>query len=204
PWRIRQEMRLEMLFLLPPLTLAIAAMALVLTFPEVGDWWATWSSRPLVSGALGSLCGAFVGAGIIWFFRIAGSYGFGREAMGLGDVHLMLAIGAVLGAGGATVAFFIAPGFALLIALLSFFFRGRREIPYGPYLSMAAAAMLLFYPVIYHLQLAPASQGLVLVAEPLLQALTPTMAWICIAILAAALLWAIYSSKANVQKNDVT
>jgi leader peptidase (prepilin peptidase)/N-methyltransferase len=85
------------------------------------------------------------GGFLIWIFRIGGSYGFGREAMGLGDVHLMAAIGATLGVGPAILAFFIAPFFAVGLALYFWLIRKTREIQYGPYLSLATAFVMLFY-----------------------------------------------------------
>jgi leader peptidase (prepilin peptidase)/N-methyltransferase len=63
----------------------------------------------------------------------------------MGDVHLMVAVGAVLGPGTATIAFFIAPFFGLLLALYTLFTRKSRELPYGPYLSLATAFVMLFY-----------------------------------------------------------
>jgi leader peptidase (prepilin peptidase)/N-methyltransferase len=85
---------------------------------------------------------------IIWITRIAGTLALGKVAMGLGDVHLMAAIGAVLGPGPAVVTFFLAPFFGLLVALYSLITGRGREIPYGPYLSLAAAVVVLFYPPI--------------------------------------------------------
>ncbi len=158
-WKVRRELRHEMLFLLPPLALGAAAVALVMSFPGLGEWWGQVSSQPIISGALGSLFGLLVGGGVVWFFRIAGSYGFGREAMGLGDVHLMCGVGAVVGAGASTVAFFLAPLFGLAIALVQLVTKGRREIPYGPYLSLGTYAVLLFYTPIRE-YLAPGMQGL--------------------------------------------
>src|SRR5690349_3169281 len=70
--------------------------------------------------------------------------GLGRRAMGLGDVHLMFGVGAIVGAGAATVAFFLAPFFGILIAIYMLLTGTKREIPYGPYLSIATAAVLLF------------------------------------------------------------
>jgi prepilin signal peptidase PulO-like enzyme (type II secretory pathway) len=65
--------------------------------------------------------------------------------MGLGDVHLMFGVGAVIGAEGAVLAFFIAPFFGILVALYTLIVRRSREIPLGPYLSLATAIVMLFY-----------------------------------------------------------
>ncbi len=96
----------------------------------------------------GSVCGYLAGAGAIWGTRILGTLGFGKEAMGLGDVHLLGAVGAVVGAFDVTLVFFVAPfiGLAMtaVLALVSIARPGKmRAIPYGPYLA-AAAAVLLF------------------------------------------------------------
>jgi leader peptidase (prepilin peptidase) / N-methyltransferase len=86
-----------------------------------------------------------VGGFVVWITRILGSMAFGREAMGMGDVHLMAAVGAVLGAGAATVAFFLAPFFGMLLVIYMLLARKGRELPYGPYLSLASAFVILFY-----------------------------------------------------------
>jgi hypothetical protein len=71
----------------------------------------------------------------------------------------MFGVGAVIGAGGATVAFFVAPFFGLLIALYFMITRTRRELPYGPYLSLATAFVMLAYcPIAAYL--APGMAGL--------------------------------------------
>jgi leader peptidase (prepilin peptidase)/N-methyltransferase len=159
-WRIRQEMRREIVFLLPPMVLALGFALAVTQLWPVRMWWIGVSENTYVSGFLGSLFGALIGGGVVWFFRIAGSYGFGREAMGLGDVHLMFGVGAIIGAGASVVAFFIAPVFGLGIALIQLLTKGRREIPYGPYLSLATLAVMLFYTPIRE-YLRPGMQGLV-------------------------------------------
>jgi leader peptidase (prepilin peptidase)/N-methyltransferase len=160
PWQIRKEISKEILFLLPPLVLGGAFLALTVYVPAVGTPWATLiASHDWLNGLLGSLLGALTGAFIIWITRILGTLGFGREAMGLGDVHLMFGIGAVLGAAGATITFFIAPFVGILYALFVLILRRWREIPYGPFLSMAAALTMLFYcPVIA--RMAPGMSGL--------------------------------------------
>ena len=80
-----------------------------------------------------------------------GTLGFGVEAMGLGDVHLMGAVGAVLGWLDPILIFFIAPFSGLAWAAgnaLWHRFKGgrRRELPYGPHLAVATLVVLLGYP----------------------------------------------------------
>jgi leader peptidase (prepilin peptidase)/N-methyltransferase len=70
--------------------------------------------------------------------------GFGKEAMGLGDVHLMGAAGAVIGPLPVVVAFFIAPFFGLTWAGCQMFFKKIRQIPYGPFLSLGILVVMIF------------------------------------------------------------
>jgi prepilin signal peptidase PulO-like enzyme (type II secretory pathway) len=84
---------------------------------------------------------------------------FGREAMGMGDVPLRAAVGACLGAGAATVAFFVAPFFGLVLALYLLVTGTRRELPYGPYLSLGTAFVMLFFCPIAA-WMAPGMEGL--------------------------------------------
>jgi leader peptidase (prepilin peptidase) / N-methyltransferase len=165
--KVRKEIRREILFLLIPLTFGAVAVALVMGMPGVNDAWERVSAVPMVSGFLGSLCGAIVGGAVVWIFRVGGSYAFGREAMGLGDVHLMLGVGAIVGPGAATVAFFLAPVAGLVVAVFVFIFKRRREIPFGPYLSLATVGVMLFYTPIY-MYLAPGFQGLLWMIESML------------------------------------
>jgi leader peptidase (prepilin peptidase)/N-methyltransferase len=100
-----------------------------------------------------------VGALWVWAWRIAGTLAFGRVAMGLGDVHLMLGVGAVVGAGASTVAFYVSPFFGILIALYFMITRTRRELPFGPYLSLGTAFVMLAYcPIAAYLT--PGLQGI--------------------------------------------
>src|SRR5579859_1059452 len=126
---IRAEMRKEMLFLLPPLALGILWVLLTWKVPVLEHWWNGLASEGWVGGLLGSVLGFLVGGFVVWIVRILGSYAFGREAMGLGDVHLMAAVGAVLGAGPATVAFFLAPFFGIVRAIVMLFTSKNREMP---------------------------------------------------------------------------
>ena len=56
------------------------------------------SPMPLVLQALAAVgMGYLIGAAVVWGVRIFGSLAFGKEAMGLGDVHVLAAIGACMG-----------------------------------------------------------------------------------------------------------
>jgi leader peptidase (prepilin peptidase) / N-methyltransferase len=158
---IRAEMRKEMLFLMPPLGLGFLWVLLVWKVPALTAWWDEIASIGWVGGLLGSVLGMLVGGLVVWMARILGSYGFGREAMGLGDVHLMAAVGAVLGPGPATVAFFIAPFVGIPKAIVMLFLKKGRELPLGPYLSVGTAIAMLFYNPIAN-YLSPGLSGLMM------------------------------------------
>ena len=134
-----------MLFLIPPMFLAGLFAVLVLRVPVVAGFWSEVVAITWLNGLLGAMLGALVGGMVVWVTRILGTLGFGRLAMGLGDVHLMFGVGAIIGAGPSTVAFFLAPFGGMLVAVYLLVFGKRREIPYGPYLSLGVAATLLFY-----------------------------------------------------------
>jgi len=145
PAQVRQELRKEMLFLMPPLFLAAVSAGLCLWIPAARHIWQNIQAITWLNGIISSVLGALIGGFTVWLTRILGSYVMGREAMGLGDVHLMLAVGAVLGGGASVLSFFFAPFFGLVLALYMFAVHGRRQLPYGPYLSLATAFVMLFY-----------------------------------------------------------
>jgi leader peptidase (prepilin peptidase)/N-methyltransferase len=85
-----------------------------------------------------------------------------EEGMGLGDIDLLAMIGAFMGWQAAVLTFFLGPFFGLahavwkLVRLLKkkWFDRGQlsiadHEMPFGPYLSMAAAILLLLWPWVW-------------------------------------------------------
>jgi len=145
----RMEICREIVFLLPILICAAGAFWLTRESESTRTWWAAFSQRPVVAGFLGSLLGYFVGCGVVWATRIFGTLGFGKEAMGLGDVHLMGAAGAVVGPVPVVVAFFIAPFFGLAWAGFQMFFKKTRQIPYGPFLSLGVFTVMLLHDRIF-------------------------------------------------------
>ena len=140
----RKEILKEIIFFLPLMLGTFVGYYLV-QLPAVADKWMAFYQYPGVSGFLGSLTGYLVGCGVIWITRILGTLAFGKEAMGLGDVHLMGAAGAVIGAKWVVLAFFIAPFFGILWALYQAIFKKMRQIPYGPFLSLAVFAVIIFH-----------------------------------------------------------
>jgi len=141
----RLEVLKEMVFLLPVVVCAVAFYILVRNVETLGQWWISFSQFPVVAGLMGSLWGYLVGCGIVWATRIFGTLAFGKEAMGLGDVHLLGAAGTVLGAEFAVFGFFVAPFFGLGWAFFQMFSRKIRQIPYGPFLSLGVFTVMILH-----------------------------------------------------------
>jgi leader peptidase (prepilin peptidase)/N-methyltransferase len=142
---IRIEMVREILFLTAPVVFGICAYFMLIRWSGFAEWWVqVLSGHKWLTGLLGSVYGFMIGGAVVWATRIMGSVAFGKEAMGLGDVHLMAAVGAVLGWASPTIAFFLAPFFGLGWAVARLIIHRSREIPYGPFLSMATLTVMLF------------------------------------------------------------
>jgi leader peptidase (prepilin peptidase)/N-methyltransferase len=156
---VRREMWHELLFLLAPIGLAAVCGILAMKSNAGASFASTLSMTPHLNAILGALLGAHIAALVVWATRILGSLGFGREAMGMGDVHLMFGVGAVLGAGMSSVAFFLSPLPALLIHLYLVFTDPKRAVPFGPYLSFASILVIFVYCPISE-WLGPGLQGL--------------------------------------------
>ncbi len=92
--------------------------------------------------AIGALAGSGSLAALAWI----GTKMFGKEAMGMGDVKLMGAIGAFLGWPGVVFTFFVS-AFAGAGAGLTMIALRRKElqsaIPFGPYLALGAVIWML-------------------------------------------------------------
>lgn len=140
-----RELLKETLFLAFPIVGLIVGCLLAARVPAVRDF-----QLPVALKVLAGVAGGYiVGGGLIWVTRVAGSFVFRKEAMGLGDVHLLGAIGAALGPVEAVLVFFIAPFLGLAYAAIAFgasrIMQGKvRIIPYGPYLAGAAVIVMVF------------------------------------------------------------
>lgn len=151
----RREMIRELVFLGPCIGLAMLGAALALRL--AGPW-----TPDLLSGEMlpatevphwlsvlsGVLLGYLIGGGLVWAMRIFGSLAFGKEALGLGDVHLMAAVGACLGWIDATLGFFGAAFVGMVWAILGKLASGKlqRHMPFGPYLAIATVLVWFTKP----------------------------------------------------------
>lgn len=100
-----------------------------------------------LGGLMMSLIGAALGGGILWGVAWVGALIFKREAMGMGDVKLMAAIGAFMG-WKAVLFTIIISSLVGATAGVSMVLLGNKEmksrIPYGPYIALAAVLWILW------------------------------------------------------------
>ena len=98
-----------------------------------------------------SLLGLAFGFGLLWLVRFLGSLAFRREAMGMGDVFLMGAVGALFGPVAVLVTLILSSLFGSLVgvsmvALSKTKFGRFVEIPYGPYICLGCLAWMFAGP----------------------------------------------------------
>jgi len=147
----RREVLREVAFLAPALVGAVVAGLLVTKVAPVREAWLSLTGpaggrlAAHANALLAALFGYLIGGLWIWGFRIAGTLAFGKEAMGLGDVHILAAVGAVCGWAVPSLAFVLAAFLALVWALTIFICRRQRELPYGPWLAAGALVAVVFY-----------------------------------------------------------
>ena len=101
------------------------------------------------TGCSRRLVGMAVSGAWVWLIRIIGPVALGREAMGFGDVTLMAMIGAFLGWQPGLIVFFLAPLAGLVLGLAQWILRRGSEIPYGPFLCLAAVTTVVFWATIW-------------------------------------------------------
>ncbi len=104
-------------------------------------------NRFFSGGVFYSFLSMVVAGLVIFIIRALGNKAFGRESMGLGDLKLMMGIGAFTGMWGIFWTLFIA---SILGSLAGLFMKiaGRMDkfqyIPFGPYLAAAAVIYVNF------------------------------------------------------------
>jgi len=115
----------------------------MLTLPADIPWLV---AHPHWHGFVNSVLGLLAGGGIVWIVRILGQWVFRREAMGFGDVILMAMIGAFVGWQASLIVFFlVGPICAIIATIVTRSLQFSKAIPFGPYLSMGALLVVLFW-----------------------------------------------------------
>ena len=99
--------------------------------------------------------GLVFGFGLLWLVRWVGSKAFRREAMGMGDVFLMGAVGALFGPVAVLVTLILSSVFGSIVGvgmiLLSKTKLGKFvAIPYGPYICLGCLAWMFWGPRLVH------------------------------------------------------
>lgn len=153
----RREMFKELLFLAPAIVLGILGYSVGQAIggpwaidPELGVL-APASELPMWARALAGIAlGFLAGGAAVWAMRILGTLAFGKEALGLGDAHLMAGVGAVLGWIDPVLAFFLAAFVGVASEAVRGIFAGgmKRMMPYGPYLAAATLIVMLAKPLV--------------------------------------------------------
>ena len=98
-----------------------------------------------------SVGGLVFGFGLLWLVRWLGSKAFKREAMGMGDVFLMGAVGALFGPIAVLVTLILSSvvgsvvGVSLIL-LSKTKLGGFTPIPYGPYICIGCLSWMFFGP----------------------------------------------------------
>ena len=87
---------------------------------------------------LGQLFSALIAFLIMFILKLAGDYIFKKESMGGGDVKLMAVFGLMIGWEMSIITIFLSAFIALPISIFILKTNRNHEIPYGPFLSIAA------------------------------------------------------------------
>ena len=121
-------------------------MALVGTI-AIGGVWSIGGGAWL--GLLSALAGSALSGSMIWAVRIVGTAALRREAMGFGDVTLMMMVGAFLGPLQALLTIFVGS----LVGAVIFGPIGLKTgklVPFGVFLALGAAIVFMFGDEMIH------------------------------------------------------
>ncbi|MBR6434905.1 MAG: prepilin peptidase [Thermoguttaceae bacterium] len=100
------------------------------------------------NAVLSSLFGMTFAGIAVWSVRIVGRLTLGMEAIGFGDVTLMMAIGAFTGWQAIPIIFFLSPAAGLVVGLILLFI-GQRHVPLGPFLCLATVIWFLCFDFLW-------------------------------------------------------
>lgn len=129
--------------LLPDFT-TVGGMVLGLIYGAILSYFEK-SYIPLMCSGLGLA----LGFGMLWLIRFLGTLAFKREAMGLGDVFLMGAVGALFGPISVLAVLILSSVFGSVVGLTMVALSKARlgkfvEIPFGPYICFSCLIWMFF------------------------------------------------------------
>lgn len=144
----RRVVMRELASMLPSIVLGGAALGLMWWTGRLGMTWVSgmgsrWTGVLAAGGS--AIAGMMFSAAFGWFVRIFFTLAFGKEAFGVGDIHIMAAIGAVGGLGLTVIAFFLGAVLALVGVVVTSLKKRSRTLPFGPWLSLGTVAGLWVY-----------------------------------------------------------
>lgn len=129
-----------------PTDLVWVALGLGVITAGVGQFVPSWGARMLCPSLFDSVLGAISGYVLLWIVRFVGSLLAGKEAMGLGDLILIAMFGAFFGWQSLLLIVLLSSLVGSMVGLIIKYrkrLNSLAEIPYGPYLVIAAVIYLL-------------------------------------------------------------
>jgi hypothetical protein len=118
------------------------------SFPDL-PWMRSWSP---MAGVATAATGFVIAGALGWTVRIVFTLVLGKEAFGVGDIHLMAAAGCVAGWPVVVLGFFLATFLALAGWLLVLPFKRARALPLGPWLTLGFLCVTVFYEPIVQME----------------------------------------------------
>ena len=115
------------------------------------NWHPDFANLRMYFPLVWSLGGLALGFGLLWLVRWLGSKAFRREAMGMGDVFLMGAVGALFGPVSVVVTLILSSIFGSIVGIALILLSKTKlgsfaAIPFGPYICMGCLAWMFYGP----------------------------------------------------------
>lgn len=105
-------------------------------------------------GFVPALVGAVVGYGLLWGVKFGAERALGKPALGVGDIHMMLLVGAFTGTAGMLLTLMLGSVLGVVVGVPLTRLRGRGSrvlgtyLPLGTFLAMGAAVAHVWGPAI--------------------------------------------------------
>ncbi len=109
-----------------------------------------------LGGLVSSVIGLVVGWGLLWLVAVIGKAIFKQDAMGLGDVKLLGAIGAFFGWQAILFTIMVSSLLGSIVGITLVLAKSKElqgRIPFGPYIALAALIWMLWGPRLWDMYL---------------------------------------------------